>query len=171
MNRILHIILAAAFFITCQDISAATPPGDGSEVIQLLESNRKSRRLEGGMLRIARPIIKKTPMGYVMDKITMMIVCPVEENDNDLVSKAETLIKDGYTLAGSVMDEEKVISLYVDEPKDGHCRTLILRSVKPDNSIMVFKGDFTVEELQEVGRRSEEEGRQRRQARKSQKGK
>ena len=159
-------MLAAVLTVFCQSISAAVPPGDGSEVIQLLESNRKTRKLEGGMLRLARPIIKKTPMGYVMDKITMMIVCPVEDDDKSFAPKAEALIKEEYTLAGAVDDEEKVISLYVDTPKDGRCSLLILRSIKPDNAIMLFKGDFTIEDLQEVGRRSEEDSRRRRQGRK-----
>ena len=166
MKKILHIILAAALAVLCQNISATTPPGDGSDVIQLLESNKKSRKLEGGMLKLARPIIKKTPMGYVMDKISMMIVCPVEDDDRTFVPKAEAMIAANYTLAGAVNDEEKVISLYVDTPKDDRCSLLILRSVKPDNAIMLFKGDFTIEDLQEVGRRSEEDSRRRRQARK-----
>ena len=166
MRKTLHIMLAAVLAVFCQSISAAVPPGDGSEVVQLLESNRKARKLEGGMLRLARPIIKKTPMGYVMDNITMMIVCPVEDDDKTFASKAEALIKDNYTLAGAVNDEEKVISLYVDTPKDDRCSLLILRSVKPDNAIMLFKGDFTIEDLQEVGRRSEEDSRRRRQGRK-----
>ena len=166
MKKILHIILAAALAVLCQNISATTPPGDGSDVIQLLESNKKSRKLEGGMLKLARPIIKKTPMGYVVDKISMMIVCPVENDDSTFVPKAETMIAANYTLAGAVNDEDKVISLYVDTPKDDRCSLLILRSVKPDNAIMLFKGDFTIEDLQEVGRRSEEDSRRRRQARK-----
>ena len=159
-------MLAAVLAVFCQNISAAAPPGDGSEVIRILESNKKARRLEGGMLRLARPIIKKTPMGYVMDNITMMIVCPVEDDDNTFAPKVEALINENYTLAGSVNDEEKAISLYVDTPKDDRCSLLILRSIKPDNAIMLFKGDFTIEDLQEVGRRSEEDSRRRRQARK-----
>ena len=117
------------------------------------------------MLKIARPIIRKTPLGYVTDKISMMIVYPVGTNDNDFVQKAEALLKN-YILAGSVNDEEKAISLYVDAPKEDCCSVILLRSFKPDNSIMVFKGSFTVKDLQEVGRRSEEDSRQRRQARK-----
>ena len=166
MRKTLHIMLAAVLAVFCQNISAAVPPGDGSEVIQILESNKKARRLEGGMLRLARPIIKKTPMGYVMDNITMMIVCPVEDDDKTFAPKVEALIKENYTLAGSVNDEEKMISLYVDTPKDDRCSLLILRSVKPDNAIMLFKGNFTIEDLQEVGRRSEEDSRRRSQGKK-----
>ena len=104
-------------------------------------------------------------MGYVMDKITMMMICYVDSDDNALIQKAETILKN-YTLAGSVNDDYKNISLYVDTPKDNCCSLIILRSLKPDNAIMLFKGCFTIEDLQEVGRRSEEDSRQRRQSRK-----
>ena len=148
----IKIILAATLVVLCQNIFAGTV--DGSDMIQLLESQKKTRRLEGSMLKIARPIIKKTPMGYVMDKITMM-----------MIQNAETILQN-YTLAGTVNDEYNQMSLYVDTLQEEHCSLIMLRSLSPDNFIMLFKGNFTIEDLREVDRRYVEQIRQRRQSRK-----
>ena len=159
----IKIILAATLIVLCQNIFAGT--ADGSDMIQLLESQKKTRRLEGSMLKIARPIIKKTPMGYVMDKITLMMICSVDPDDKTLTQKAETILKN-YTLAGTINDEYNNISLYVDTLQEEYCSLILLRSLSPDNSIMLFKGKFTIEDLREVDRRYVEQIRQRRQSRK-----
>ena len=159
----IKVILAATLVVLCQNIFAGTV--DGSDMIQLLESQKKTRRLEGGMLKIARPIIKKTPMGYVMDKITMMMICSVDSDNKALIQNAETILQN-YTLAGTVNDEYNQMSLYVDTLQEEHCSQIMLRSLSPDNFIMLFKGNFTIEDLREVDRRYVEQIRQRRQSRK-----
>ena len=159
----IKVILAATLVVLCQNIFAGTV--DGSDMIQLLESQKKTRRLEGRMLKIARPIIKKTPMGYVMDKITMMMICSVDSDNKALIQNAETILQN-YTLAGTVNDEYNQMSLYVDTLQEEHCSLIMLRSLSPDNFIMLFKGNFTIEDLREVDRRYVEQIRQRRQSRK-----
>ena len=54
---------------------------DDTPVIKALQSGKKTKRLEGATLKIARPILKKTPISAIIDDIDMMIICPVEKNE------------------------------------------------------------------------------------------
>ena len=61
MKNILKTIMAVILIVLCQSIFATTAGDTESPAVQFLESNRKAKKLEGAMLRIARPILKKTP--------------------------------------------------------------------------------------------------------------
>ena len=65
----------------CYDTYAADSKKDDSPAIKTLQSGRKTRKLEGATLRLARPILKKTPMSVVMDDIDMMMLCPMDKDN------------------------------------------------------------------------------------------
>lgn len=77
--------MAVALLAICPDIYAAGEKAEDSPVVKVLESGKKTRRIEGTALKIARPIIKKTPMSAVMDDIDMMMMCPVERTTRHLM--------------------------------------------------------------------------------------
>ena len=45
---------------------------DDTPVINALQSGKKTKRLEGATLKIARPVMKNTPISVILDDIDMM---------------------------------------------------------------------------------------------------
>ena len=165
--------MAVTLIVACPDIYAAGEKAEDSPVVKVLESGKKTRRIEGTALKIARPIIKKTPMSAVMDDIDMMMMCPVEKNNKASDGEFEKRVKEvlkSYMLAHEIDDELSHMFIYVDDVKDNRFSELILYITSPDKSILFFKGDFTVESLKKVGELSEQD-RKRRIKEKHEKGK
>jgi hypothetical protein len=63
----------------------------------------------------------------------------------------------GYTMVREIDDEKSTMTIYIDTPQDNRFSEIILYNTKPEASIMLFKGDFTVESLIKVGEASEQE--------------
>ena len=164
MNRIFKIIMAVAFVMLCQRTYAAEGNEDASPAVKLLESNKNTKKLEGVMLRIAKPILRKTPMVAVMDDIEMMMMCPVgkisKKDNGEFVRKAEVVFK-GYTLAHEINDELSHMLIYVHGLEGNRFEELILYITSPEPSILLFRGDFTVEGLMKVGELSEQDRKKR----------
>jgi hypothetical protein len=147
----------------CHDINASEPKKDNTPAIKALQSGKKTRRLEGATMRLARPILKKTPMSAVMNDIEMMMFCPVEKNnskDGEFAGRVKNALK-GYMLAHEIDDELSHMLIYVDEVKGNRFTELILYITSPDQTILYFRGDFTVEALMKVGELSEQDRKKR----------
>jgi hypothetical protein len=147
----------------CHDINASEPEKDNTPAIKALQSGKKTRRLEGATMRLARPILKKTPMSAVMNDIEMMMFCPVEKNnskDGEFAGRVKKALK-GYMLAHEIDDELSHMLIYVDEVKGNRFTELILYITSPDQTILYFRGDFTVEALMKVGELSEQDRKKR----------
>ena len=155
--------MVLACMAMCHEIGADGPYDDNTPAIKALESGKKTRRLEGGMLKLARPIIKKTPMSAIMDDIEMMMFCPVDKNskkDGEFQARVESTLK-GYMLAHEIDDELSHMLIYVNEVNDNRFTELILYITGPDRTILYFRGDFTVEGLMRVGELSEQDRKKR----------
>ena len=163
MKRLFKIIMILAFFAMCHDAYASEPQNDNTPAIKAIQSGKKTRRLEGATLKLARPILKKTPMSAVMNDIDMMMFCPVEKNnskDGEFARKVKKALK-GYMLAHKIDDELSHMLIYVDEVKGNRFTELILYITSPDQTILYFRGDFTVEALMKVGELSEQDRKKR----------
>ena len=147
----------------CHDTYASEPEIDNTPAIKAIQSGKKTRRLEGATLKLARPILKKTPMSAVMNDIDMMMFCPVEKNnskDGEFAGRVKKALK-GYMLAHENDDELSHMLIYVDEVKGNRFTELILYITSPDQTILYFRGDFTVEALMKVGELSEQDRKKR----------
>lgn len=136
---------------------------DDSPVTKTLQSGRKTRILEGTTLRLARPILKKTPMSVVMDDINMMMLCPMDKNnskDSEFAERVDKTLK-GYMLAHEIDDELSHMLIYVDDIKGNRFTELIIYTTSPDQTIIYFRGDFTVESLMRVGELSDQQRKKR----------
>ncbi|MBR5300743.1 MAG: hypothetical protein IKU36_10930 [Bacteroidales bacterium] len=163
MRTLLKIFMILACLMACHEIYASGPDRDDTPAIKALQSGKKTRRLEGATLKLARPILKKTPMSVVMDDIDMMMFCPVEKNnskDGEFAGKVKKALK-GYMLAHEIDDELSHMLIYVDEVKGNRFTELILYITSPDQTILYFRGDFTVEALMKVGELSEQDRKKR----------
>ena len=137
---------------------------DDTPVIKALQSGKKTKRLEGATLKIARPILKKTPISAIIDDIDMMIICPVEKNDKLEGGKFTGRINDAlksYLLAHEINDELSHMLIYIDQVKGNRFNELVLYVTRPDPAIMYFRGSFTVESLMKVGELSEQDRKRR----------
>ena len=105
--------MAVVFIAFCQYSYAAGDKYKESPAVKVLETSKKVKILEGSALKIARPILKKTPISVIMDNIEMMMICPLEKNGAELTAKAEKMLG-SYTMVREINDELSHIYIYID---------------------------------------------------------
>ena len=144
----------------CSNLHAWDRHEGESPAVHMLDSRKESKVLEGTMLKLARPFLKRTPMGVIVDEIEMMVICPLEKNDKqgdvDLVEEARKVLK-GYNLVKEIDDERSKMTIYIDTPQENRFSEIVLYHTRPEASIMVFVGNFTVESLIKVGEVSDQQ--------------
>ena len=157
MKKIIIYILTAAALMLSYDLHAVSPDGD-SPAVQMLDSQKDSKRLDGTKLKIARPFLKRTPMGVIIDEIDMMILCPLDDNkeNSEILAQAGKILK-RYILIREIDDERSKMAIYIDPPQGDNFSEIIICNFRPENSIMLFSGNFTVESLIKVGEVSEQQ--------------
>lgn len=158
------IVLTLAALLLCQSAYAATDQFVDSEAAKVIESGKKTRRLEGATLRIARPILKNTPMVAVMDDIEMMMHCPIgkisRKDNGEFAGKVDEVLKD-FMLVKEIDDELSHMLIYVGGLEGKRFNELILYIISPDQTLLYFRGDFTEEGLMKVGELSEQDRKRR----------
>lgn len=165
MRRIMMIM--AVLMMLCPDIYASEKKAEESPAVQVLTSNKNARKLEGGMLKLARPALKKTPMAVVMDDIDMMVMYSIsqkaEEEEKQFAEQAINVLK-SYNKVSEINDPEYRMSIYIDNPVGENFSEIILYTSRPDASIMVFVGNFTIGSLKKVGEISDQRRMERKRA-------
>ena len=137
-------------------VHAASGSGEFSPVESMLNSRRDSKRLEGTKFKIAKPFLRRTPMGAIVDEISMMIICSTEDDGADDVKRTNDALKD-YILVKEIDDELSLMAIYVDKPQGDRFSEIVIVNTRPEPSIMLFSGDFTVQSLIKVGELSEQQ--------------
>ena len=167
MKIFLKFISVMILAVLCQYGHAAGNGTGESPVAKVLKAGRKTKVLEGAALKVARPILKKTPVSVIIDDIEMMVICPLELEKNDmheLAVKAENILGN-YLMVKEINDELSHLFTYIDNPENGRFSELILYNKRPQPSIMMFGGDFTIEDLMKVGELSVQDRKDRIRAR------
>ena len=164
MRRIMMIM--AVLMMLCPDIYVSAKKAEESPAIQMLTSNKNARKLEGGMLKLARPALKKTPMAVVMDDIDMLVMYSINQKTEEekLFAEQALNVLEGYNKVSEINDPEYRMSIYIDNPVDENFSEIILYTSRPDASIMLFVGNFTIDSLKKIGEISDQRRMQRRQA-------
>ena len=165
MRRIMMIM--AVLMMLCPDIYASEKKAEESPAVQVLTSNKNAKKLEGGMLKLARPVLKKTPMAVVMDDIDMMVMYSIsqkaDEKEKQFAQQAINVLEK-YNKVSEIDDPDYRMSIYIDNPVGENFSEIILYTSRPDASIMVFVGNFTIGSLKKVGEISDQRRMERRQA-------
>ena len=160
MRHTYIFLIAAAVFMLCTPLCTFAGQEEESHVLDVLDSYKETKKLDGTKLKIARPFLKRTPMGVIVDEINMLVICPMDTTgaNEDQISavKAVQSLK-GYTMVREIDDEKSTMTIYIDTPQDNRFSEIILYNTKPEASIMLFKGDFTVESLIKDGEASKQE--------------
>ncbi len=154
--KYLYIYITALFCLLVNPLHATNAYEGDSPVAGMLESHKESKILEGTKFKIAKPFIKKTPMGVIIDEIKMMIIYPLDKDDFSLPKEISQALNQ-YIQVREIDDERSTMTIYIDVPKDDRFSEIILYNTRPDPSIILFMGDFTVESLIKVGEASEQE--------------
>ena len=147
--------IAVALFMLCPSLHAF----EDSPIVEILDNHKEAKKLDGTKLKVARPFLKRTPMGVIVDEINMMVICPLDLNDIEgriFSGKALNVLKT-YNLVKQIDDEKSTMDIYIDTPQNDRFSEIILYNTRPEASIMLFVGDFTVESLIKVGEASEQE--------------
>ena len=156
----LRLIYLLAAIMLCTSLQAKTGTDIDSPAMQVLKSQKNSRILSGTKLKIARPFIKKTPMGVILDDITTLVICNLENPSGShadmLPQDAREMLK-GYMPVREIDDERSRMSIYINEPQGNRFTEIVIYNSRPDASMMLFVGEFTEESLRKVGEASEEE--------------
>ena len=164
MNNILKMIVAATFAVLCQTPYASAERPEDSPAVQTLETCRDAKTYEGAMLKLAKPFLKKTPMGFLMDKIESIRICPIEKDGKEdeavLTAKIEKMLTQ-YSNVNEINDDSYHMLIYIDEVKEYRFSEIILYTTSPEKSVMVFNGDFTIESLKKVGEISDQQRQER----------
>lgn len=159
MKNQLILLLAVALLLLCPSLNAWNGSEGDSPAVHMLDSQKDAKILDGGKLKIARPFLKRTPMGVIIDEIEMMIICPLDSDagsDTALKQKAQEVLK-RYNLVREIDDERSKMDIYIDTPQNDRFSEIILYHTRPEPSIMLFVGNFTVESLVKVGEVSEQQ--------------
>ena len=159
-RHILHF--AAALLMFCSPLHAIGAQEGDRGIVEVLDSNKDAKKLDGTKLKVARPFLKRTPMGVIADEINMMIICPFDledENNGRKFSKEALTVLKKYNLVHQIDDEKSTMDIYIDTPVGDRFSEIILYNTRPETSILLFVGDFTVESLIKVGEASEQERR------------
>lgn len=160
MKKTLAYTLTAVALMLCSCLYASNELEGSSPAVQMLEAQKESKVLDGTKLKIAKPFIKKTPMGVILDEIDMMIICPLDKNNGQsqdfLSDEAKAMLKK-YILVREINDEKSQMSIYIDNPTGDDFSEIVIYNARPDASLMLFSGRFTVESLIKVGEVSEQQ--------------
>ena len=72
MKHTYIFLIAAAVFMLCTPLCTFAGQEEESHVLDVLDSYKETKKLDGTKLKIARPFLKRTPMGVIVDEINML---------------------------------------------------------------------------------------------------
>ena len=110
-------------------------------------------KLDGLMLRMAKPTLKKTPVIAIMDDLESFYMFSFKENreaeEKAFVTSAQKMLK-SYMKVSEIKDDISHMVIYVDQPEGDTCHEIVMLITWPKTSMMVFHGDFTEESLRRM---------------------
>jgi hypothetical protein len=165
MKRLLSILAV----LTCLAFSARAGEPAKTPAVKFLEANEgvrgaKYMNLNGLMLKMARPTLKKTPVAAIIDELETLHMFSFKEGreseEKAFVTAADKMLR-SYVKVSEINDEISRMVIYVDQPNDNACHEMVLLITWPSTSMMVFNGDFTEDSLRrmdEISKKQRAEG-------------
>ena len=158
MKRLLSITAIILLTLMCQRFSANAQEAGKSVAVNFLEANNdvkgaKCMKIDGLMMRMAKPTLKKTPVLAIMDELDCLYMFSFKENreteEKTFVSAAEKMLK-SYMKVSEINDDISHMLIYVDQPQGKTCNEIVMLITWPSTSMMVFRGDFTEDSLRRM---------------------
>lgn len=153
----------------CLAFSARAEEPAKTPAVKFLEANdglegAKCMKIDGLMLRMARPTLKKTPVLAILDELKSFYMFSFKEGKE---SEAKTFQSNAmkalnkYTKAGEISDDVSRMYIFLNQQEGNVFHEMVLLNVWPTTSMMVFHGDFTEESLRrmdEISKKQRAEG-------------
>lgn len=126
-----------------------------NSLIQFLQSYEEADGvdyfdLDGLLLKMAKPKIKKSPVGKAADDIDQVVIFSMSsaktEKKAKFMKEVSNLLQD-YTKAKEVKEEETESYVYMKQEQENILSELIVLSVGEDISIIVMTGQIPVDAL------------------------
>ncbi len=165
MKRFLSILTV----LICLAFSAKADEPAKSPAVKFLEANdgvkgAKCTKIDGLMMRMAKPTLKKTPVLAIMDELDCLYMFSFKENreaeEKAFVTAADKMLK-SYMKVSEINDDISHMFIYVDQPQGNTCHEIVMLITWPSTSMMVFHGDFTEDSLRrmdEISKKQRAEG-------------
>ena len=140
-----------------------------SPAVKFLEANdgldgARCMKIDGLMLKMARPTFRKTPAVAIMDNLDRFYMFSFKENrdaeEKTFVTAADKMLK-SYMKVSEINDDISRMFIYVDQPQGKTCHEIVMLITWPSTSMMVFHGDFTEDSLRrmdEISKKQRAEG-------------
>ena len=140
-----------------------------SPAVKFLEANdgldgARCMKIDGLMLKMARPTLRKTPAVAIMDNLDRFYMFSFKENrdaeEKTFVTAADKMLK-SYMKVSEINDDISQMFIYVDQPQGKTCHEIVMLITWPSTSMMVFNGDFTEDSLRrmdEISKKQRAEG-------------
>lgn len=169
MKRYLIIFTACVLAFMCHTFSIHAQEAGKTPAVQFLEANddlkgAKCMKIDGLMMRVARPTLKKTPAVAIMDNLDCFYMFSFKENreaqGKAFVTAAEKMLK-SYTKASELKDDISHMVIYLDDLDGNVHHEMVMLVTWPSTSMMVFHGSFTEESLRrmdEISKKQRAEG-------------
>lgn len=158
MKRLLSITAIILLALMSQRFSAHAQEGGKSVAVKFLEANdgvkgAKCVKIDGLMMRVAKPTLKKTPVLAIMDELEALYMFSFKENgeaeEKAFVTAAQKMLK-SYMKVSEITDDISHMVIYVDQPNGSTCNEIVMLITWPTTSMMVFRGDFTEDSLRRM---------------------
>ena len=158
MKHFLSIISVFFLAFIGQNFSAHAQEAGKTHAVQFLEANdgvkgARCMKIDGLMMRVARPTLKKTPAVAIMDSLDCFYMFSFKENRQDeekaFVTEAEQMLK-SYTRATEIKDDISHMVIYLDDLDGNIHHEMVMLVTWPSISMMVFHGRFTEDSLRQM---------------------
>jgi len=157
MRNRLHIVSAVLMMTLCAAAAAENRP-ESSPAVKLVETyaqaeGTRTRIVEGFLLKMARPIIKKTPAFALYDQIETIVLYQMEDMKEEDRSRFGSDLEasfGGYMKTGAVECPNSTMDIYINQSDDGTIDEIIMHVTEPKPTMMIFQGTFTLESILEM---------------------
>lgn len=166
MKKFLTAILTLVMTYCLAVPSEARKKEEGNTVIQLFESYEEAKgveyfNLDGFLLKMARPTIKKSPIGKAADQIDNLCIFSMTEAGKEIRSK---FIKEAEGVLGSyemvleTKEEKQTSRIYMKKSSAETIDEFIVYALGEDIAFIYIKGEIPMSALEGMAPENETEG-------------
>lgn len=155
MRRLIAFIILTVGIMTLSSPAQAGKPETQNDLIQLLQSYEEEDGvdyfdLDGFILKMAKPKIKRTPVCKAADDIDKVVIFSMSsaktEKKAKFMKEVSSLLQD-YTKAKEVKEEERESYVYMKQEEENILSELVVITVGEDISIIVMTGQIPADAL------------------------
>ena len=142
----------------CLAFSARADEPAKSPAVKFLEANdglegARCMKIDGLMLRMARPTLKKTPVLAIIDELESLYMFSFKDGkeSDETAFQAEAMkVLNMYTKAGEINDDISRMLIFLNRQEGNVFHEMVLLNIWPTTSMMVFHGYFTEDSLRRM---------------------